>query len=339
MAAFGVQATGPGGSERVAWRRVALFYGIAFGMVCLLGAAFALARVDMTKGTPALAFQLTVAFLYMPMPLVAGIVVERVAGRRLLLRSTFADFRNTWWRIAVVSAGAAVAMYLVNGLVLFVLGNVLHVPGVGVLASTQAAAVANLRAVLGAAASGVDLSKGMPSVAALYVLGLVSGVLAGFSVNGLFAFGEEYGWRGVLADELVPLGPVRANLLTGVMWGLWHAPMILLGFNYGVDRWAGVAMMCVWLVPFSFLLWRARQYSGSVISAAIIHGAFNGSAGFYLILLGGGVRLWTAPVGLLGAVDIAIVAAGVWALTRGRLYEAPASSQPAIAEATPSSAM
>ena len=327
-------------SERpqVAWHRVALFYGIAFGMVSLLGAVFALAHVDMAHGVPGIALTLTVAFLYMPMPLVAGLIVERVAGRRPLLRSTFADFRHTWWRIGLVAVASAAAIYVIDMALLAVLGDVLHVPGIGELAATQTQVLANLGTALGPAASRADLS-GLPPVAALYALGLVAGVGAGFSINGLFAFGEEYGWRGVLADELSPLGPVRANLLTGVMWGLWHAPMILLGYNYGTDRIAGVAMMCVWLVPFSFLLSRARQFSGSVAAPAVIHGAFNGSAGFFVMLVSGHTRLWTAPIGLLGAVTLTIVAAATWRLTRGRLYEPSASSQPAIAEATRSSTM
>lgn len=68
-------------SGQVAWGRVGLFYAIALGMVSLLGAGFALLGVDMVAGPPALIFQLTVALLYMPMPFVAGIIVERVAGR------------------------------------------------------------------------------------------------------------------------------------------------------------------------------------------------------------------------------------------------------------------
>ena len=315
-------AEAPVVSRRVAWRRVALFYGIAFGMVALLGVAFALSGIDMTRGGPSIAFQLSVAFFYMPMPFVAGLIVERVAGRPALLRSTLSDFRHTWWRIALVSAAVSAAAYVVNMGLVFVLGNVAHVRGIGELASTQTDMLANMRAALGQATTNVG-SRSVPPIPLLYVLGLVAGVLAGFSVNGLFAFGEEYGWRGVLADELAPLGAVRANLITGVLWGLWHAPVILLGFNYGVDRWAGVLMMCLWLVPFSFTLWRARQFSGSVLSAAIIHGAFNGSAGFYLLLVGHGTRLWTSPVGLLGAVTMTIVACGVWIWTRGRLYEPP----------------
>jgi membrane protease YdiL (CAAX protease family) len=315
--------------QRVAWGRVGLFYAIAFGMVCLLGAAFWLAGVDLTKGVPALVFQLTVAFLYMPMPFVAGLIVERMARRRLLLWDTFKEFRRTWWRVALYSGASALAIYLLDVGLVFLLGNALHVPGVGHFVATQQALVGNLQAVF-AQALPPDAVTTMPPVGVLFALGAVSGVAAGFTINGLFAFGEEYGWRGVLMDELRPLGAWKANILTGVMWGLWHAPIILLGFNYGTQRLAGVVAMCVWLVPFSFLLWRAREYSGSVLAPAIIHGAFNGSAGFFVMLLASGNRVLTAPVGVLGAVTIAIVAAVAWALTNGRLFVPRSAADAAV---------
>jgi membrane protease YdiL (CAAX protease family) len=305
---------------RVSWARVGLFYGIAFGMVCLLGLAFVLARVDLTSGNPSVVFQLTVAFIYMPMPFFAGLIVERVAGRRTLLRDTFVDFGRKWWRIGLFSVLAAVGVYLLNFGLVLLLGNWLNVRGVGYLVATQQGVIDNLVRALGRPLPPGSM-EGMPPVALLYALGLGAGVVAGFTMNGLFAFGEEYGWRGVLMDELEPIGPMKANLLTGIMWGLWHAPMILLGFNYGEQRVFGILVMCVWLVPFSFLLWRAREYSGSVIAPAIIHGAFNGSAGFFLLLLASGSRVITAPVGLLGALTMTMVAAMAWALTRGRLYE------------------
>lgn len=325
MAETTLVAERPVPATRVAWGRVGLYYAIALGMVSLLAIAFVVRGVDMAYGAPPMFVQLAVAFLYMPMPLVAGLIVERVAGRPALLRSTFAEFRRTWWRIGLFSALAAVTIYLTNlGLVLL-LGNLLGVPGVGHLVATQQAVLANLQAAAGQPLPAGALD-GMPPVAVLYALGLVGGLSAGFTVNGLFAFGEEYGWRGVLMDELRPLGEVRANVLTGVMWGFWHAPIIMLGFNYGQQRLLGVLVMCAWLVPFSFLLWRAREFSGSVLAPAIIHGAFNGSSGFILLLLASGTRTVTAPVGLLGGVSTAIVAALAWALTRGRLY----SSQRAI---------
>ena len=320
---------------RVAWKRVALFYGIAFGMVALLGAAFALMRVDMTTGAPGVAIQLTVAFLYMPMPLIAGLIVERVAGRPALLRATFREFGRTWWRILLYSTAAAAAVYVLNIMLVLLLGNVMHVPGMGSLVSTREALLANLTAVAGRALPAKTVA-GVPPLPLLYVLGLVTGVTAGFSINGLFAFGEEYGWRGVLADELRPLGPMRANLLTGLMWGLWHAPLILLGYNYGEYRLIGVVMMCVWLVPFSALLWRAREYSGSVLAPAIIHGAFNGSAGFYLFFIASGNRLVTAPIGLIGVFTLSVVALAAWRLTEGRLF---VPSLPLADEATAAAAV
>ena len=45
-------------------------------------------------------------------------------------------------------------------------------------------------------------------------------------------FGEEYGWRGYLQSELFKLGRVRGVLLLGVIWGAYHWPMILMGWNY-----------------------------------------------------------------------------------------------------------
>jgi membrane protease YdiL (CAAX protease family) len=255
----------------------------------------------------------------MPMPLVAALIVERVAGRRTLLRSTFAEFRRTWWRIALVSTAAAAGIYALNLGLVFVLGNVLHVPGVGALVATQQALLANLQALAGQALPASTVA-GMPPVAALYAIGILVGVTAGFSINGLFAFGEEYGWRGVLMDELRPLGATKANLLTGLMWGVWHAPIIMLGYNYGIYRLPGVFMMCVWLIPLSFLLWRAREFSGSVLAPAIIHGAFNGSAGFFLFFIAGGNRLLTAPIGILGALSCTVAAIAVWRLTSGKLF-------------------
>ncbi len=51
-------------------------------------------------------------------------------------------------------------------------------------------------------------------------------------INGLFGFGEELGWRGYLLPKLMPLGRVKATLLLGLIWGIWHAPLIAVGFNY-----------------------------------------------------------------------------------------------------------
>ena len=52
-------------------------------------------------------------------------------------------------------------------------------------------------------------------------------------MNTFFAFGEEYGWRGYLTPKLAKrMGWVGASLVVGALWGLWHAPVLLLGHNF-----------------------------------------------------------------------------------------------------------
>jgi membrane protease YdiL (CAAX protease family) len=192
--------------------------------------------------------------------------------------------------------------------------------------------------------AGPSLAKSPPPpVALLYVLGVWGALTAGFTLNGLFAFGEEYGWRGWLMDQLEPLGAVRANLLTGVMWGVWHAPLILMGFNYGRAGALGVVAMVVMCTPFSFLLWRARRASGSVLSAAVIHGGFNGMAGFLLLFDAGRAPLVGVPTGAVGALALGLVAAAMWPLSArwaarpiGDLVDAAPAAQ--VAAAAPTSA-
>ena len=299
----------------VAWNRVALYYGIAFGLACLLGLGLWLAGANVVTGSQLLLFQAVAAFLYMPLPIAAGLIVEKRARRPYLLGVEKRTIRRNIGRVALISAATSVAIYLSELGVMWLLGSVLGIEAVGRLVTTQAEMLSAVLAAMPTTAAQPNLTNA-PPVALLYVLGPIVGIMAGFTVNGLFAFGEEYGWRGVLMDELKPLGAFRANLLTGVMWGLWHAPVIALGFNYGVHRGWGILVMCAWVTPLSFILWRAREYSRSVVAPAIIHGAFNGFAGFFVLLIAGRSPILSAPVGLAGALAITLVAVVVWRVVK-----------------------
>jgi hypothetical protein len=41
----------------------------------------------------------------------------------------------------------------------------------------------------------------------------------------------------------MPLGKWKAYLIVGVIWGLWHAPLIAIGFNYPGMPVLGILMM------------------------------------------------------------------------------------------------
>src|SRR5215203_6278177 len=89
----------------------------------------------------------------------------------------------------------------------------------------------------------------------------------------LFTFGEEYGWRGYLLPRLLPLGEIKATLLLGVIWGVWHVPLILAGLNYpGVNPWLAVLVFTFVTVALSFTYtWFYVASSGSVLVAAVFH--------------------------------------------------------------------
>ncbi|PPF45579.1 CPBP family intramembrane metalloprotease domain-containing protein [Pseudoclavibacter sp. AY1F1] len=136
---------------------------------------------------------------------------------------------------------------------------------------------------------------------ALLVLAQLASIPLGAVMNVIPALGEELGWRGWLLPKLLRLGTVPALLISGVIWGLWHAPLILLGYNYlDAPGWLGLAMMtgmCI-LVGAVFAWLRIR--SASVWPAALAHGAFNAAAASYLLFAAAGERVDTTQATILG---------------------------------------
>lgn len=135
---------------------------------------------------------------------------------------------------------------------------------------------------------------------------------AAVTINMLAALGEELGWRGYLHDELIPRGFWKCSLLTGVIWGLWHAPLILQGHNYPDFPVLGVFLMTVWCILLSPLFTLIREKSGSVIAAAIAHGSLNASIGISLVYIAGGHPLWNGFHHLSGFVLLALVNLVIW---------------------------
>ncbi|WP_130178510.1 CPBP family intramembrane glutamic endopeptidase [Cryobacterium sp. SO1] len=133
------------------------------------------------------------------------------------------------------------------------------------------------------------------------------------------ALGEELGWRGWLLPKLMPLGTVPAIVISGVIWGLWHAPMVLLGYNYpDAPGWLGLTMMVGMCILVGAVFGWLRLRSDSVWPAALAHAAFNGAAGTILIFSMAGEHIDTTqatPLGWSGwivplALVIVLVATG-----------------------------
>jgi hypothetical protein len=115
----------------------------------------------------------------------------------------------------------------------------------------------------------------MPSPAVIWPTLFGATLVAGPLVNGLVALGEEIGWRGYLLPKLMPLGKLKAYVLMGVIWALWHLPLLLIGFVYpGQPLWGTLAFMAL-LVAFGIYINELSLRHRSSILAGWMHGVFN----------------------------------------------------------------
>lgn len=145
---------------------------------------------------------------------------------------------------------------------------------------------------------------------------LLQGLVAGITINAAVALGEELGWRGFLHQELTYLGFWKSSTLIGIIWGLWHFPLILKGHNYPQHPVAGVAMMTLFCVLLSPLFAYVRIRANSVVAAAVMHGSLNATGGLAILPIRGGNDLTVGITGLAGLIVLVLANLALFAYDR-----------------------
>ena len=148
-------------------------------------------------------------------------------------------------------------------------------------------------------------------------------------LNLVACFGEEWGWRGYLLPKVsARMKFLPTVLLTGFIWGIWHAPIIVAGHNYGMDYpgypWVGIVAMCLFCIVvgtlFSYITLRAKGCWPAVFA----HGMLNGTASIGVLFLADPMVydrfVGPVPTGVIGAAAYIIVA--VWIVWRMHREEA-----------------
>ena len=141
---------------------------------------------------------------------------------------------------------------------------------------------------------------------------LFSGLMAGITINALFAFGEEYGWRNYLVHALRERKFWSAAVFIGVVWGLWHFPLILMGHNYPNQPYWGVLLMVVFCVLAGIIELYFVLKTKSMIVAAIMHGTINAVAGMTIYFTLGGNDFLNGMTGLSGFIVMAVAILCIW---------------------------
>ena len=140
-------------------------------------------------------------------------------------------------------------------------------------------------------------------------MGGVQSVLLAPFLAIVIAFGEEYGWRGYLQTELFKMGRVRGVLLLGVIWGVWHWPVILMGYNYPGYPLPGVLLMTLYTVGLAVVLGYAVLRSRSVLLSAYLHALNNQVVAFIFFLGFASLNpVFSFDLGIYGIATLLIVA-------------------------------
>ncbi len=317
-------------APRVQLRRIGLFCLTAFGLcwlACLplwLGpglsdAGQVLLCAGMAMFTPAVAALLTARLL------------ERRPWRRAPRRPDGPGSASDAPERATVlgSLGLRVrggAGRLVVALVVGLTAPVLLLLGSQLVAGLVGTADLDLTLARTATGLGAPADASLPQAWLVFTGRLLTVMALGGALNLVFALGEALGWRGTLSPRLESLwGRPAAVVVGGVVWGLWHAPLILLGYNYpDAPRWLGLVAMVVLCTGMGGILYWLTVRFGSVWPAALAHGVNNATAALIMAaLLAPGASLDTVNGSALGwpgwVVYGAAVIVGLVAVRRRRL--------------------
>lgn len=142
-----------------------------------------------------------------------------------------------------------------------------------------------------------------------FYIQIVTALLLAPILNIITTMGEELGWRGYLLPNLCKkYTPFVATIITGVIWGIWHAPLIAMGHNYGLRYkfapWGGILAMIVFCILVGSFLSYISIKVKSAIPAAIAHGMLNGFASVSTLFLAinnnANPFIGPLPVGIIG---------------------------------------
>jgi membrane protease YdiL (CAAX protease family) len=291
-------------------KRLSVFLAFAFGIAWLVGLIIFLTGGLISSPEIIPGSKITLAFAlvtigYMWAPALANIftrLVTKQGWNDLFLKPAFKANWKFW-----LAAWVLPAVLTIIGAVFYFL----FFPG------QFDSNMTSLQQMIKSSSGGMDINPW------LIVSGqIVAGILVAPFINSFFTFGEEFGWRGYLLPNLMPLGERKAYLISGIIWGLWHAPVIAMGHNFGLDYpgapWPGIlAMIWFCILAGTFLGWLSTR-AESVWPAVIGHAAINGIAALpvFFVLGKPNMLLGPTPVGVISSIGYLVIL--IWIFNRKR---------------------
>jgi membrane protease YdiL (CAAX protease family) len=110
-----------------------------------------------------------------------------------------------------------------------------------------------------------------------FALNLVLSLFVQSLLGSIVTIGEEFGWRGYVQEKLIrSFGLNRGLVVLGVIWGYWHLPIGLMGWNFPNRPVLGALVLTPLSTVFMgiYLAWLYLR-SGSIWMPTLAHASMN----------------------------------------------------------------
>lgn len=302
-------------NEKLQTKRILIFLGITFFITYgyCFGVIYPLANTEnVRQGMDTLTTLLIAAVMFFP---AIGVFLTRLITKE--------GFKNAWIRPhfkgnikTYLLAYFGTGILTLLGIVVYFLIFPSHFdPEFGFMQTTLES-------------SGASAEMYSMPLSTLVIVQALIGFFLGPIMNFFTCFGEEWGWRGYLLPKISEKLPAIPMLfVSGIIWGLWHAPLTAIGHNYGVDYpgfpFTGIVAMCGFCIVMGIFLSYVAMKAKSCIPSVLGHGAMNstGAIGMYFTADGGNPFIGPAPTGIVGAIPFILVAVMMLMFYFGRKHK------------------
>lgn len=241
-------------------------------------------------------------------PALAVLVMQKLVYRESMARYGW-NRKHYSLRWILTTLFLPIGVVLGSVAVVFILGNVLHVPGFGKVAPVNPEFGQMIFDKISPWLGQTFLHIYMPTSMIYLFVGLaVLGIIAGATFNLLFNVGEEVGWRGFMLIETRSLGFLGSNLIVGGLWGLWSMPYFL--YNYPEPTadllwflFANVGYCVALSFPLAYFALKAR----SIYASATFTGIINNLAILSALFVVDGDPLLSSTKGFAGMMVFLVI--------------------------------
>lgn len=290
------------------WKKINLFILLTFGISWTVWGILKFSNIQFGN----IWESIIIAGLYMPGPAIATFIIQK-----FIYKESFKSFGWSFDKKAIkwllITPLIYVVLILLTFLVIGVFGNTDLIHQFGKLDFSQEGFNARFIDII---KDSVDINTiKLPNLSSLlmFFISIVGAIIAGATINVPFMFGEEFGWRGLLLKETQKLGYLKSSIFIGIIWGIWHLPLILMGgLNYPEYPYFGIIMMCFFTISLSPIFSYIRFKSKSILFACMFHGMINGTGALFMLYVSNANELFSSLAGWAGIIANILIIIGIY---------------------------